>query len=657
MKKHLIRRTIRMKNLRFTLTLAFLGLFIAFLGPNGAMAQQTENPKLEPLQKFPVFEAEKVGTINFANSTVEDWSVTVRNTKKVIHAPGLDLEKEQYDKIKKQVNEARAEAEKEGKNGPKMASQKTAGGGPPAPTMGASFYANYFDGIPNDNHVAYGNGSVCSVTNSRIFNFSETGTSLGLSKGFTSFYGGAGLKFDPKIVFDPDHDRFVFVWLNGDGSATSKIVVCFSETDNPQGNWNVYALPGNANPGVFGATWVDFPLIALSQDELFIATNLYSDAGQYVGGYIYQVEKMDGYNALPSLTSQGWGAAGTGVFTMHPAQGGSQLYGPKMWFVSTVNSPFGSANLIKLHEITNTIASGTAQWNSYQVTSTHPYGLAPDADQPGTSINLDARDCRVRDAYFENDRVHFSFNVNVNNKVAAYIGTVTGLANPLFAGATGNWVSNDSLDVGYPSVKFGGCTSQAGENSHFVFADLTGANFYPGNGVFYIDTLGNISDLTVLKQGFSYTRRSTEVPERWGDYTGIGVDYDCPGRAFGAGYYAFSATQHYNATWVSEFFSPCYSPCLVGIDEPELKQPEMTVYPNPTIDKITINFPVAVTGMYDIWVLNTEGKKIKQLMYDRLTQGEVMLSFNTEYLSNGIYMVVISNTEGPVFSEKIIVNK
>ena len=54
----------------------------------------------------------------------------------------------------------------------------------------------------------------------------------------------------------------------------SKFKICFSTSNNPIDDWNVYLLPGDP---LLTDHWTDYPAIALSEDEFFVTGNLLAD--------------------------------------------------------------------------------------------------------------------------------------------------------------------------------------------------------------------------------------------------------------------------------------------------------------------------------------------------------------------------------------------
>jgi len=83
---------------------------------------------------------------------------------------------------------------------------------------------------------------------------------------FTSPVNGRHEEFDPKVIYDPQHNRFVLVCLVGFVDSTSKIIVGFSQSADPNGAWNLYVLPGNP---LNNSLWTDYPMLSLSKKRTF----------------------------------------------------------------------------------------------------------------------------------------------------------------------------------------------------------------------------------------------------------------------------------------------------------------------------------------------------------------------------------------------------
>ncbi|HEX2900841.1 MAG TPA: hypothetical protein VHS96_14055, partial [Bacteroidia bacterium] len=146
----------------------------------------------------------------------------------------------------------------------------------PSPWMGDNFATNHvINGVPNDNDMAISNGGkIVSVINSNIYMHDEYGATLMANVSLDAWSAALNLngdKFDPRALYDPIHDRFIIACLNGFLNTTSYVVVGFSQTNDPTGTWNLYALPGDPN---LDTLWTDYPIMALTEHELFLTGNL-----------------------------------------------------------------------------------------------------------------------------------------------------------------------------------------------------------------------------------------------------------------------------------------------------------------------------------------------------------------------------------------------
>ncbi|MFT6111808.1 MAG: hypothetical protein ACJAXV_000588, partial [Bacteroidia bacterium] len=104
-------------------------------------------------------------------------------------------------------------------------------------------------GIPLDNTLAVSNdGIIMSAINTSVNILDAEGNSLKFRtlSGMTAGQLGILDRFyDPKVLYDPTTDRFILVFLEGSNSDDTRIVVGFTQTNDPTGLWNFYAINGN----------------------------------------------------------------------------------------------------------------------------------------------------------------------------------------------------------------------------------------------------------------------------------------------------------------------------------------------------------------------------------------------------------------------------
>ena len=129
------------------------------------------------------------------------------------------------------------------------------------------------------------------------------------------------------------------VYLSGNTDLTNDIIVAFSETNDPTGNWNLYAIDGNPFDN---GTWSDYPALGLSKNDFFITINLLITGESWQTGFdgsiVWQIDKESGFNG-DELETELWSGItheSTLIRNMHPISGGSGLR-DSMYFISNRN--------------------------------------------------------------------------------------------------------------------------------------------------------------------------------------------------------------------------------------------------------------------------------------------------------------------------------
>lgn len=402
--------------------------------------------------------------------------------------------------------------------------------------------------------------------------------------------------------------------------------------------------------------WTDFCQIGMNKYEFFFAGNLFRDNGAGSAGTMaWQVDKIAGYDGDSLLPVQNYGG-GTGSFAMCPAAGSKSIFGTNMYMVASLNSPFSSAQTIWLHEITDTLG-GNPQLTTYQLNTFPGYGLSPDGDQKDTNLKLDVRDCRVRSAYFHNDRIVFAMNTNAGGNSGIYLGQIEGLANPASAAVSGQALRIDSMDISFGGLSYGGKqNASTGALSSLVFFNFSSINHYPGNGALIVDENGTVSDPTILKYGFTYVDAGSSNPVRWGDYTTSDWRHSYAGEIWGAGYVGYNNSSHQHGTWISQIFIPNL-PAVNLEPRTEPTTPSISVFPNPTTEFVEVEFDVPEMAIYSARFLDAAGKEIKLLVRDKLYQGKGKFTFYTDHLAEGLYLLEISKEGERVFVERVVVQR
>lgn len=595
------------------------------------------------ITKHPQISAQKIATFS-PLSVQEDWRPLLKNIRPPLSqedfSPAQQAAQADYEDA---INEER-----------QAGNQRTSSSS--SPTFYKGFLANTRDaGFPNDNGLAVNqNGSrAVSVVNLDISAYSGTGDSI-FSMSINSFTPntGSNQKYDPRILFDALHERFVFTCLNGFDPAKSSVIIAFSTTANPEDPWNIYELDGNFELLSQVDVWADYPQCGLSRDELFISVNLFDKSAfasnpEAKGTGVWQIDLASGY-AGTTLVVQPHSLQGT--FSITPVHGDLEPYGPNFYFID--NNSRGQDSRIFVWQIDNNIANNGSFSFPTTLTSSITYRSAPQlVAQKGDSTRLIVLDSRVLSAYKHGNHMLYAFAAGgINRRPAVFLGDIR--ISPLalsFSIMETQLIESDLYDFGYPSIAYGGCSAQDGSPSTLLIVNITSPDIFPGNAVIQIDTTGEPSEPTVCVEGKAPLRRGTEVNLRWGDYTGISTNQ--PGEIWVAGY--TTNIDGRNQTFVSQVFN---GDCTSIPQPPSFEEDRVIPFPNPsTLDQISFKFQISAEGSYTARIVDQTGRQIQYLIDDYLREGEAVVSLSTLPLNNGIYFLLVERNGEKILAEKFVI--
>lgn len=518
------------------------------------------------------------------------------------------------------------------------------------PVISSNFEANWsVNSTPPDNTIAISNGGfIVSANNDGIEVYNESGA-LQYFDFWEDFVNDPALNsslYDPKVIYDSQADRFVLILLHGSTSTTSKVLVCFSQSNNPTQGWWVYQLNGNV---LNNNTWFDYPNVAVSDHDVFVTGNLYDNNDAFDQSIILQIPKAEGY-AGQNINWVYWNNFGSTpfpAFTIMPAGYGHQgNYGPGIYLVS--NRPGGSSS-IRLYEITN--RSNASPVINFYSANTTAYSPAIDSDQLGSSDKLDNRDNRLQHAFYLGGIIHFTFHSDIGQ-------SWNGINyNRLNVSQVTNQSSTFGLqgthDYSYPTVA--SISSTPSDKSVVIAFLRASATIYPEIRAVRCDDGLNWSNSVEVKAGETHVDFLQGTEERWGDYIGIARKYNATvPEVWLAGCYGANISGQRNNTykaWIAQIKADGTS---TSTEIPEEKI-ETKVFPNPIYDFLHVEFEATNREVISIELFNLDGKLIKHLYRDVPKQGTNRLSFNRAALSSGTYQLLIRNENEILHNEQVLV--
>lgn len=520
-----------------------------------------------------------------------------------------------------------------------------------------SEFNGFSDGLytPPDDYIAVSAaGYVVSVTNSiyRIFapNSSTQLKSYDFGSALKSTFPNiTGTYYDPRVIYDPESDRFVIVVFNGISSTTSNIVVLFSKTNNPTDGWNGYSFSGD----MFSKSeWSDYPNIGISKSDLFITSNLFDDnsSPDYIEPGLLQIDKSSGYSGS-SLKSRTWETVSNfsiqpTLFTLVPAsQGLGSDYGDTMYFVSNVFGGGKQVNLLTL--IGNEASSGatlTQKAITYKITSNFSSPNSAGSSQKSTTQTLNMGDSRVKQAFYLNNTIHYAFSSR--DASTGYSDIVYCRLNVPGGSVTIKELGLTGYDYVYPSLASLATNNQ--NQSVLIGYCKSGTSMYPEVDAVQCDSSGAFSSSIVIFPGQSAVTGGNTSQQRWGDYTGME-------RQYGTNVCYFAGSYGYGAAFQTEIAQLGLKSNVGVAPVPMPVASDVKVYPDPVVNIFSVDFSLQQKSHVRISVFDMQGKEVQLLFDGVVLQGNQKFSFNKAALQQGVYSLRITNDTGEIVTKKIVV--
>lgn len=619
--------------------------------------------------KSTAIKAEKVKTF-YPNESYDPFQFSIQNTEAPF--PGGNSYRDALETWKNKLDEKFPRQPEKRRKNTKMGSEPL-----PVvvskriPQQGFTVKSPISGGTPSDNTLAVSDdGFLMTSWNSRIYAHDLNSDTAMFAPGdflptitFNAFSPyPTSAPFDPKLLYHPDYEKFVLVFLSGRTPADSKIIVGFSSTSNPTDPWNIYELDGAP---LNATTWTDYPAIAMNDNELFLTVNLLIDGQSWITGFdqtlIWQMDLQDGFTGASALSTNlitDVQFGGENLRYMCPVQNGERPSGNQMHFLSNRNYPPLADTLVYTNDsIFLVTLTGDMNINPTidvkHLTSPIPYITPPKAKQPSGHI-FETNDGRVLGATLLDNTIQFvastrDATTGMPTIMHAFIDDVDGSSPTMRA----NLIDHPYLELGYPNLAFSGDVNHP--QDVLIGFNHTADTVFSGYSVVYYN--GNedaYSDIVQVMRGEGYVNMHGGVAtERWGDYFGIQRKYDEPGKVYTCGYWG--QVNNNNSMSFDEIVTANY--IFPSVAENSKKSDDIKVFPNPVANNHEINIEVEVntSAKRNIYLTNADGRLIQQFQNDLVKQGMNRISFNTYSLSSGIYFLILEAENGEKVTEKIVI--
>lgn len=212
---------------------------------------------------------------------------------------------------------------------------------------------------------------------------------------------GASQSFDPKILFDPYEQRWMMVCPSSSSTSSSRLLVGASETSDPTGNWNLYAL--DSDPA--NSAWFDYPSFGFNKNWIVVSGNMFSGGGSFQGNVFFVIKKSDMYSgaASPQYTRLTYNPS----FTICPAITYDQEL-EDIYLISNIGGGTTNGNIAK-YTISGDFGAETLTFDGYINTpngwSNNPSGNGDFSPQLGTTQKISAGDNRMQNVIYRNGKI------------------------------------------------------------------------------------------------------------------------------------------------------------------------------------------------------------------------------------------------------------
>jgi len=277
-----------------------------------------------------------------------------------------------------------------------------------SPAPDTNFMGLYDSGnsIPPDVNGAPGPDHLMVTLNTQVRIQDRVGTDLGtVSLGiFWKDLPGSGT-FDPKIIYDFEADRWVFVTCAGSTPGESRLYMGVSANSDPSGDWNLYSYI--ADPA--NQVWFDYPSMGFNDKWIVVSGNMFGN-GFYSTVYVFDKHAMYAGDAVPGFTR----FTTTQGFTLVPAVT-FDVQEEDVYLISAANGSQGGNGYIRLFKVFGELAEPEFQFIG-SVGTPNPWagsvgGSGDFLPQLGSSEDINAVDHRMENVIMRNGKLWATHHV------------------------------------------------------------------------------------------------------------------------------------------------------------------------------------------------------------------------------------------------------
>jgi hypothetical protein len=395
-----------------------------------------------------------------------------------------------------------------------------------SPAVSASFIALGDDNttIPPDTQGTVGPKHLMTTLNSQVRIQNKDGTvvsTLSMNVFWSSM--SVGETFDPRVVYDPYANRWIFSAGADPQIASASILVGVSQTSDPTGKWNLYKIKADTA----STLWADFPTLGFNAKWIVVQANMFSNAaGAFSHSNIWALDKANLY------------AGGSGSYTLLKSNAGFTQF-PAVTYDNTIATEYllelwnGSIGQLRLSTITgplgNEVLTVGVAFPSTGAIWQEDAGVTNFAPQLGSALKIDLDDTRILNCVYRNGAVWAAQTIYLPGTGTPMRSAAQWWQIDTTAGNVGRVLQRgriddptNNFDFAYPSIAVNKNGDAMIGYSRFGVSQYASANYaFHAAG----DAAGSNQGDVVLKTGEGpYFKDFGSKDNRWGDYSNTAVD-------------------------------------------------------------------------------------------------------------------------------------
>jgi hypothetical protein len=422
----------------------------------------------------------------------------------------------------------------------------------PSPALRASFNAvddnNAF--IPPDTEGAPGPDKLLVTVNGTVHVQQKSDGSVLSTQTLDNFFShisGVGTVFDPHVLYDPYANRWIVVAVSNGRLPNSDLLLAVSQTTDPAGNWNEYAVDVDAAD----LLWGDYPTVGFNKNWIAVSLNTYTNSDLPTCGIGLEASKFCGTQTYVFDKAKAYAGPGAGGgayqlferpyptyddFTLSP----TAMYDPNaadMYLAEDydgtgnfsslplrlfkISGPAGSATMTRLPDPAGAPLTALGSWSDVSGAAS---AFAP---QLGSTQKIDNGDARLSQCVYRNASIWCANTVFLPTALPTHsavqwykIDPATSTPAILQAGRI-NDVTGAQL-FAFPSIAVNKYNNALLGFSRFDSNQYASADYAYRSCA---DVANTFRDEASFKSGAgAYFKTYGGVLNRWGDYSGTWVD-------------------------------------------------------------------------------------------------------------------------------------